>query len=136
MLSAEAVCRVKVLEAAHTTDATLNPAMILLQSIVQLGIRPVPCRFAERRANGSWVGAWPSVVTRSGTNPIAAFAERKNLLAAAISRVEQSMVSTKVPSPSITRLACDLNLIAQETVMTSRGSATVPSAELIYRSFR
>ena len=114
MLSAEAVCRVKVLEAAHTLDATLNPAMILLQSIVQLGVSPVPCRFAERRANGSWVGAWRSVVTRSGTNAIAAFAERKNLLAAAISRVEQSMVSSKVRSPSITRLACDLSLIAQE----------------------
>jgi hypothetical protein len=35
MFAAEPVCRVMLLEAAHTSDATLDPAMVLFQSIIQ-----------------------------------------------------------------------------------------------------
>ena len=41
MLSAEPVCGVMLLEAAHTSDPPLDPAMVLSQSIIQIDVRPV-----------------------------------------------------------------------------------------------
>ena len=41
VLSAEPVCRIMVLETAHTSDPPLDPAMVLLKSIVQVDICPV-----------------------------------------------------------------------------------------------
>lgn len=39
MLSAEPVCRVMLLEAVHTSDPPFDPAMILLNSIIQVDVR-------------------------------------------------------------------------------------------------
>ena len=48
VLSAEAVGRAMLLEAAHTSDPSLDPAMVLFKSIVQVDIRPVADVAAER----------------------------------------------------------------------------------------
>jgi hypothetical protein len=41
VLSAESVCRVMLLEAAHTSDPYFDAAMVLFKSIVQVDARPV-----------------------------------------------------------------------------------------------
>jgi hypothetical protein len=41
MLSAEAACRVMLLEAAHTSDPSFDPAMVLFKSIIQVDARSV-----------------------------------------------------------------------------------------------
>jgi hypothetical protein len=41
MLSAKARRRVMILEAAHTSDASLDAAVILFEPVVQVGARPV-----------------------------------------------------------------------------------------------
>ena len=41
ILSAKSVCRFMLLEAAHTSDASFDPAMVLFKSIVQVDARPV-----------------------------------------------------------------------------------------------
>ena len=48
MLSAEPVCRVMLLEAAHTSDPPFDPAMVLLKSIIQVDARPVADSTAQR----------------------------------------------------------------------------------------
>jgi hypothetical protein len=41
VFSAEPVGRAMLLEATHTSDASLDPAMVLFKSIIQLDARPV-----------------------------------------------------------------------------------------------
>ena len=41
MLAAEPVGRVMLLEAAHTSDPSLDPTMVLFKSIIQIDARPV-----------------------------------------------------------------------------------------------
>ena len=48
VLSAEPVCRVMLLEAAHTSDPPLDPAMVLFKSIIQIDARPVADVAAQR----------------------------------------------------------------------------------------
>jgi hypothetical protein len=48
VLSAEPVGRVMLLEAAHTSDPSFDPAMVLFKSIVQVDIRPAADVAAER----------------------------------------------------------------------------------------
>src|SRR5271170_1709700 len=48
-----------LLEAAHTTDPSLDPSMILFQSIVQVDIRPVTDVAAQRGTDRPWVGVVP-----------------------------------------------------------------------------
>jgi hypothetical protein len=48
MLSAESVGRAVLLEAAHTSDPSFDPAMVLFKSIVQIDIRPVTDVAAQR----------------------------------------------------------------------------------------
>ena len=49
--AAEPVCRVMLLEAAHTSDPSFDPAMVLFKSIVQIDARTLrPC--VERIARG------------------------------------------------------------------------------------
>jgi hypothetical protein len=54
ILSAEAACRVLLLEAAHTSDPSFDPAMILFKPIVQIDICPVTdvAAHVERIARG------------------------------------------------------------------------------------
>jgi len=78
VLSAEAICRVMILEAAHTSDASFDPAMVLFKSIIQVDARPLADVAAQRRANCARAGIMPSVVTRTGTKPATDRAERKN----------------------------------------------------------
>src|SRR5271156_741427 len=54
--STEPCGRIEALEAAHTSDATFDAAVILLKAIVQVGAGPVLHAPAERRTNGSRVG--------------------------------------------------------------------------------
>ena len=48
VLSAEPVGRVMLLEAAHTSDPSLDPAMVLFKSIIQIDTRPVADPAAQR----------------------------------------------------------------------------------------
>ena len=48
VLSAEPVGRVMLLEAAHTSDPSFDPAMVLFKSIIQVDIRPVTDVAAQR----------------------------------------------------------------------------------------
>ena len=48
MLAAEPVGRVMLLEAAHTSDPSLDPAMVLFKSIIQIDARPVADVAAQR----------------------------------------------------------------------------------------
>jgi hypothetical protein len=59
MLSAEAIRGVMVFETAHTSDASLDAAVILFEPIVQVGARPVSDPPAQGRPNGPWIGAMP-----------------------------------------------------------------------------
>ena len=42
VFATEAIRRVMILEASHTSDTALDAAVILFQSVVQVGVRPVP----------------------------------------------------------------------------------------------
>ena len=103
VLSAESICRLMLLEAAHTSDASFDPAMVLFKSIVQVDARPVTDVAAQCRADRAGVRIMPAVVTRSGAKPTIDRAERKNLWAAFVSRVALSIVSMRFPSRSIAR---------------------------------
>jgi hypothetical protein len=48
ILAAEPVCRVMLLEAAHTSDPPFDPAMVLFKSIVQIHIRSAMDVAAQR----------------------------------------------------------------------------------------
>jgi hypothetical protein len=48
VLSAEPVCRVMLLEATHTSDPSLDPAMVLFKSIIEIDARPVADVAAQR----------------------------------------------------------------------------------------
>ena len=48
VLSAEAVCCVVLLEAAHTSDPSFDPAMVLFKSIIQIDARSVADIAAKR----------------------------------------------------------------------------------------
>jgi hypothetical protein len=51
VLSAEPVCRIMRLEAAHTSDPSLDSAMVLFKSIIQVDVRPVADLAAQRRTD-------------------------------------------------------------------------------------
>jgi hypothetical protein len=69
VLSADPVCGVMLLEAAHTSDPSFDPATVLFKPIIQVDARPVVNVVAQRRADCARVGAMPVGVTRSGTKP-------------------------------------------------------------------
>jgi hypothetical protein len=48
VLSAEPVGRLMLLEAAHTSDPSLDPAMVLFKSIIQIDTRPMAEPAAQR----------------------------------------------------------------------------------------
>ena len=48
VLSAEPLCCVMLLEAAHSSDPSLDPAMVLFKSIIQVNARPVTDVVAQR----------------------------------------------------------------------------------------
>ena len=48
VLSAEPAGRVELLEAAHTSDPSFDPAMVLFKSIIQMDIHPVADTAAQR----------------------------------------------------------------------------------------
>jgi hypothetical protein len=97
MLSAEAIRRVMILEAEHTSDASFDAAVILFEPV---GAGPSDPGSTELPLDGSRA---PSVVTRCGVRPMVAFAERKNACAAFMSRLSLSIMSTRSPSRSIAR---------------------------------
>ena len=57
MLVTEAAGSVVGLEAAHTSDPPLDPAMILFRTVVQVSTRSVPDRLAQHASDRSRVGA-------------------------------------------------------------------------------
>ena len=103
ILSAKSVCRLMLLEAAHTSDASFDPAMVLFKPIVQVDARPVTDVAAECRGIARGYELCPSVVTRSCAKPATDRAERKNLRAAFMSRVALNIVSMRFPSRSMAR---------------------------------
>jgi hypothetical protein len=48
VLAAERLCRIMLFEAAHTSDPSFDPAVVLLKSIVQIDARPVVDVAAQR----------------------------------------------------------------------------------------
>jgi hypothetical protein len=48
VLAAEPVGRIMFLEAAHTSDPSFDPAMVLFKSIIQIDARPVADVAAQR----------------------------------------------------------------------------------------
>ena len=48
VLPAESVGRIMFFEAAHTSDPSFDPAMVLFKSIVQIDARPVADAVAQR----------------------------------------------------------------------------------------
>jgi hypothetical protein len=76
VLSAEPVGRAMLLEAAHTSDPSLDPTMVLFKSIVQIDARPVTDVAAQRRADRAWVGIMPvgchAVRHKAGNRPCGA----------------------------------------------------------------
>ena len=48
VLAAEPLCRIMLFEAAHTSDPSFDPAVVLLKSIVQIDARPVVDVAAQR----------------------------------------------------------------------------------------
>jgi hypothetical protein len=48
VLSAKLACRIMLLEAAHTSDPSFDPTMVLFKSIVQVHICPVADFAAQR----------------------------------------------------------------------------------------
>jgi hypothetical protein len=59
VLSAESICRLMLLKAAHTSDASFDPAMVLFKSIVQVDARPVTDVAAQCRADRARVRIMP-----------------------------------------------------------------------------
>src|SRR5215471_21365396 len=59
VLSAEPVCRIMLLEAAHTSDPSLDSAMVLFKSIIQVDARPVADLAAQRRTDRARVRVVP-----------------------------------------------------------------------------
>jgi len=59
MLSVKTVRRVMSLEAAHTSDASLDAAVILFEPVVQVGARPVQDPSTQGRPNCPWIRAVP-----------------------------------------------------------------------------
>jgi hypothetical protein len=51
VLTAESVCRVMLLEAAHTSDPSFDPAMVLFEAIIQVDARSVADVAAQSRAD-------------------------------------------------------------------------------------
>ena len=103
MAATKSAGRHEASKAAHTSYPSLDPAMVLFQSIVQVGIGSVRNRLAERGADRLRV----SVVAIAGNPirnvPVTAFADRKNALAAARSRRSLSITSTRAPFRSMAR---------------------------------
>jgi hypothetical protein len=52
-------CRAVLLEAAHTSDASFDTAMVLFKPIIQVDVRPVADGAAQRRADRARVGIMP-----------------------------------------------------------------------------
>jgi hypothetical protein len=57
VLSAEDTGGLIGFEAPHTSDPTLDAAVVLLQPVIQVGACPVPDRSSERRADCPRVGS-------------------------------------------------------------------------------
>jgi hypothetical protein len=48
-----------LLEAAHTSDPSFDPAMVLLKSIIRIDVGPVADVAAQRGTNRAWIGVMP-----------------------------------------------------------------------------
>jgi hypothetical protein len=57
MLATEAGSGIRALEAAHTSDRTFDPAMILFKTVVEVDAGPVPHRPSQHGADRPRVGA-------------------------------------------------------------------------------
>ena len=59
VLSAEAVGGILALEAAQTSDQSLDATVVLLEAVVQVGAGAVPNRLAQHAADCPRIGAMP-----------------------------------------------------------------------------
>ncbi len=87
------------LEAAHAADHALNAVIVLPEPVVQGGVGATPGRHAAERPRIE------AMATASRPNPThiprSPLAERKNVLAAFMSRCSLSMASIRLPPRSI-----------------------------------
>ncbi len=103
VLATEAAGCLMILEAAHTSDPALDAAMVLFKPVVQVGAGAVPDGLAQHAADRPRVGAMAVRRHPVRTEAHVARAERKNALAARMSRCSLSMASIRFPSRSIAR---------------------------------
>ena len=103
MTSAEASCRAHRTEATHRTISALDSSMILLNAVVEILAVPVSDIGAKLASNRTRVTVMPVCGHPGWRTPVTALADRKNLSAAAISRVSLSITSTRAPVRSIAR---------------------------------
>lgn len=82
-------------EAAHTSYPSLDPAMVLFQSVVQINIGSGCTRLAELDADRLRIGVVTIAGDPIGNHPSEVFADQKNALAAARSRCLLSITSTR-----------------------------------------
>ena len=103
MLATEAAGGVVALEASHTSDPALDAAVVLFQTIVQVGAGPVPDRPAQHREDRSGIGAMS--VRRHPIRPKAHGRPggAKEGFAAFMSRCSRSIASIRFPSRSTHR---------------------------------
>ena len=103
MLATEAGSGIVALEAPHTSDPAFDPTMVLFKTIVQVGVGSMADRPTQHGADRPGIGAMAIGGHRSGPKPMVALADRKNALAAFMSRCSLSIASIRLPSRSIAR---------------------------------
>jgi hypothetical protein len=92
------------LEAPHRPVSAFDAPMILLEPVIQVGIGSVPHILAQFGADRPRVAVMAIGCDPSGDHPpVTVLAERKNALAAAMSRCSLNITSTKAPERSIAR---------------------------------
>ena len=101
--STEARCSLVTFEAAHRSVSSLDSAMVLFDAIVQILIGPVFFTCTQFSPDRARVTVVTVLVTRAGVTPVTALADRKNALAAAMSRFSLSLTSTRAPERSMAR---------------------------------
>ena len=101
--STEPPCRVRALEPAHGLVAAFDATVILLQSVVEITAVAVLHALAQRRADRTAIAVVTVGVTRSGVTPVTVLADRKNALAATMSRCSLNITSTSAPLRSMAR---------------------------------
>jgi hypothetical protein len=89
-----------LIEAAHTSDPSFDPAMVLFKSIIQVDARSVADSAAQRRADRARIGVMPV-----GCHPVWPPAFKHDFSRYAISSISDlAAMRSDVAKPSVNRL--------------------------------